>query len=539
MRVGGLGRRGAHGPVEGGSALAIFGWSKSKQPTPPDPQHPGGAPKAEGASTGEKAPTEASGASAAFSPEKARSFFDRGRKLEEAGQYEYAMTMWLTGMRSDPGSIEGLEGFFRCADRFRAGGDAKASRETERLAGGSTPIDRFLTAVLSWSMNPKAPDLAVRALVAAGDLGLSEVGRWIAPKAVVVLRNEDRPRKDMALRLKEACFKVGAVELALEAATVALRVDPTDNKLAAEVKNLSAEATMSKGGYEQTGQSGGFRTNVRDIDKQRKLEEGERVVKSASVIERVLAEAKAKYQASPADKPSVLAYVKALAERGRPEDEQAALEVLDSAYQSTQEFRFRKAAGDLRIRRARRELRALRESAAATPADAGLAQRVREAEASVLRSEIGELEAQIGAYPTDLSIRFELGKRYVEAGAHERAIEQLQLSKGDARLKAQSLSMLGQAFAAMDWQDEAIDTFRQALEGVTDPGDSAGLDLRYGLLGALGRRAETDRDLPSAEEAYKLASAIAIQQIGYRDIRARRDALKALLASIRAGEAGA
>lgn len=520
--------------------MAIFGWSKSKQPTPPDPQQPAGGSKGEAGAAGERGGAEGSGVSGgAFAPEKARSFFDRGRKLEEAGQYEYAMTLWLTGMRSDPGSMEGLEGFFRCADRFRAGGEGKASRETERLAGGSTPIDRFLTAVLSWSMSPKSPELAVRALVAAGDLGLTEVGRWIAPKAVVVLRNEDRPRKEMALRLKEACFKVGAVELALEAATVALRVDPTDNKLAAEVKNLSAEATMSKGGYEQTGQSGGFRANVRDIDKQRKLEESERLVKSASVIDRVLADAKAKYEASPGDKPSVLAYVKALAERGRPEDERTALEVLDAAYAGTQEFRFRKAAGDLRIRRARRELRALREGAAASPGDAALAERVREAEGAVLRSEIGELEAQIGAYPTDLSIRFELGKRYVEAGLHERAIEQLQLSKGDARLKSQSLSLLGQAFAAMEWQDEAIDTFRQALEGLTDASDAAGLDLRYGLLSALGRRAEAERDLPSAEEAYKLASAIAIQQIGYRDIRARRDALKALLASIRAGEAGA
>ena len=49
----------------------------------------------------------------------------------------------------------------------------------------------------------------------------------------------------------------------------------------------------------------------------------------------------------------------------------------------------------------------------------------------------------------------------------------------------------------------------------------------------LQMKAEQDRDLAAAEEADKLSSAIAIQQISYRDIRDRRDAIKTLILSLR------
>ena len=47
------------------------------------------------------------------------------------------------------------------------------------------------------------------------------------------------------------------------------------------------------------------------------------------------------------------------------------------------------------------------------------------------------------------------------------------------------------------------------------------------------RRAEAQKNLPAAEEAFKLASAIAIKQIGYKDVRDRRTRLQTLLKDLR------
>jgi hypothetical protein len=50
---------------------------------------------------------------------------------------------------------------------------------------------------------------------------------------------------------------------------------------------------------------------------------------------------------------------------------------------------------------------------------------------------------------------------------------------------------------------------------------------------ALETKSGTDKDLALAEEADKLASSIAIQQINYRDIRARRESIKKLIAELK------
>ena len=46
---------------------------------------------------------------------------------------------------------------------------------------------------------------------------------------------------------------------------------------------------------------------------------------------------------------------------------------------------------------------------------------------------------------------------------------------------------------------------------------------------------EAERDLPSAEEAEKIASGIAIKNLNFRDIRGRREALKKLVQALRMG----
>ena len=50
---------------------------------------------------------------------------------------------------------------------------------------------------------------------------------------------------------------------------------------------------------------------------------------------------------------------------------------------------------------------------------------------------------------------------------------------------------------------------------------------------ALQAKADTDNDVSLAEEADRLASMIARQQMSFKDIRTRREAIKALLVRLR------
>ena len=137
-------------------------------------------------------------------------------------------------------------------------------------------------------------------------------------------------------------------------------------------------------------------------------------------------------------------------------------------------------------------------------------------------------------YPTDLRRKFQLGLTLAGRGEHQPAIELYQVAQDDPKIKPQVLEAMGKSFLALDgWEDAAIDVFRQALTHVIDDSSETALDLRYGLLCALQGKAASERDADAADEADRLAGAIAMKKFNYKDIQDRRKDIKALLAEMR------
>ena len=492
--------------------MALFGRKKSDEN--------GAAPE-----TGEAKQPEP----VAFSPEKAQKFFDYAKNAAETGRHEYAMGLWLGGLKHDPASMYGLESFLKSAVNF----SGKPGKELFKAAEGKGPADKYVQALLNWGLKIGEPSLAVKAVQAAAKLDLGEQAHYIGEQALKLVAA--KPKKDHFVKLMEAFATVGAYELAVQAGDAAVRMDPSDGGLATDVKNMSARQTMSKGGFDQTGQEGGFRANIRDLDRQRQLEDAERIVKTEETIDRLIADAEAAFQQRPDDIPTIQNLAKRLLERGRPEDEQRAIRLLMKGFETTKQYRFRQDAGKIKLRQFRRSLGKYRDRAEANPDDEKAQQDYAEAKAKVANYEIAELKASVEAYPTDTSLKFELGRRYFESGDYDQAIALLQESKGDARYRAQSMALLAQAFGKMDWHDEAIATYRQALDGSSQFNEDLKLALRYGLMESLTGKADTERDLAVAEEAEKLASSIAIEQFSYREIREYREKLKKLVLDLKQG----
>ncbi len=489
--------------------MALFGFGKSSSESVSEPKKDAKQPPAAG-----------------YSPEKAAKFFEHARNRHETESFDYAMQLWLNGLKQDPLSMEGLTGFFNTAATFlNKGGKGVPKDVLKAITGDKSQVEKYLVSLLEWGCDPTNPSCAVRAAVNAADLGLREPGAWIAQRAFNFAANDKRPRKDLLVQLMGAASKIEAYELAVRAGDAAIAMDRSDAKLASEVRNMSAQATMTKGGYEKTGESGGFRSNVRDAAKQTRLEAEDRIAKTEETLDALLAAAKTDYEARPDDKPAIMKYVKYLLEKGRPEDELAAVDLLNMSYERFKEYRFKQLAGDLRIRQAKRKIAEAEKS--------GEADTMVAAKRGLLEVESAEFQERVAQYPSDLTLKFEYGKRLQESDRHEEAIAQFQESKIDTRLRAKSLYYLGVSFGAIDFNDEAIDTFRAALDLGGEQDENTKMALRYGLMLALMGRAAEQRSLGDAEEAGKLASSIAIQQINYRDIRAKREELKALTAKLR------
>ncbi|MBX3365591.1 MAG: hypothetical protein KF866_12610 [Phycisphaeraceae bacterium] len=474
-----------------------------------------------------------------FSPEKAKAFFDRAKTVHEATNYEYAMTLWLNGMRLDPTNLAAIEGYWKSAVAFENEPGSKLSKDTRKAFSGRGEIEKFLSAMLEWGVMPVEPSHPVAAAqalakVAAGSgLDFKPVARWLCERALGVVANQKKPRKDHYIKLMEASAALGIFEIAVRAGDAASRLDPGDTDLSTRTRNMAAQATMSTGGYDRTGEEGGFRSNIRDAEKQRRLDTGDRVVKTEDVKDQQVLDWERDYAGKPDDIPTINGYVRALLERGRPEDEKQAYTVLMKAYETTRQFTFRKKAGEIKMRQARRKLEEYLARAEANPQDEVAQSQAKQAERKYLEWELDEYRLQVANYPTDLSLKFELGVREYKLGNSEEAIALFQEAQHDPRNRTPSLMYLGLAFARMGWMDESVDTLRKAVEQHADVNDAMGMDLRYALMTILEKKAAQSRSLDDAQEAERLASSIAIQQISFKDIRERRDALKKLVAELR------
>jgi len=470
-----------------------------------------------------------------FSPEKATKFFEHARTVEETGNLQYAIQLWLNGLRWDPGSMTGLQGFFAAVPKFLNDPASKKGLDKDviKSVSGKTDVDKFLLAILEWALKPKEATLAVRAFEATAKVGQPEPTLWVGDRAFATAISQPKPRKDLIMKCCESFERVGSFDRAIKAAEAAHRVDPTDGQLGAYIRTLAAQATMARGGYERSGEAGGFRQNIRDADKQRMLEDSERIVKTDETIDRLLVAAVEEYKKRPTDLPTIDKLGKLLLERGRPSDEEKAWKLFMEAFEATKQFRFREQAGDIRIRQSRRKVVELQQMLEKAPENEMVQRMLAQQQTDHANLELEEHKLRVANYPTDLVRKFELGKRYYNAGRYNEAVELFQESQQDPKNRAPSLLYLGQSFLNIGWNDEAVETFRRGLE-MRETSAEMQLEMRYSLMVALQQKATETRDLATLEEADKIASGIAVQSISFKDIRARREQIKKALTELRA-----
>jgi len=483
-----------------------------------------------GGSSGNDGPDPAS-----YSPDKAHKFFEHARTAHDTANFEYAIQHWCNGMRQDPRLLEGLEGLFTSMSKFLETplGKKGPSKDTYRAIAGKADVDRYVAAVLEWSASPADLSLALRAAELAGKCLAGDAGIKVCDSAAKLTNAPaNKPKKENYLRLSDAYAKLNKPDKSVNAAEQALKVDPTDGELAAKIRSLAAAATMQRGGYDTAGTEGGFRNMIKDVDKQRQLIDQESIVKTDETLDSLIKNCEDDYAKRPTDQFAVEKLASRLLERGKPADEKRAHDILMKGFDDTHQVRFRLRAGELVIKEQKRKLADLRKMLDQAPDDP-LVKSMFETEGRLcVEKEIEEYKLRLKAYPTDVGPKYELARLYFGIENYEEAIALLQEIRNDPKHRAQILNMLGLSFLRIGFLPESVETFRQARE-FRDANAEMQLEIDYNLMIALRKLSENDGDLPSAEEAYKISSSIAIKLINYRDIRQQREAIGKLVQSLK------
>lgn len=485
---------------------------------------------------------EGEGAAAERTPQpvKAGIFFDHARTAHDTSNYEYAIQNWLNGLRQDWTSLIGLEGYLRSAQALVTENPKKGiSKDTVKAVTGDAnrDIDRLIQALLSYGVRSSDANEAVRVVEAAAKAKADPIVAYLGRHAMALLQNlpQAKQRKDPYVKLMEAFKAAQVYDMAVRASELAVKLDPADVQLATDLRNMMAANTMVQGGFNDTGVEGGYKRNIRNLDKQTELEERDRLSKTEDTKAKLVAEAKAAYDANPTDKVLIDRYGRALLEAGGAANELKAMSVYGNAAKDTRDFRFQQKADDIALTRARRAVEKAKADADAKPADAALRATYERMLGEANKKEEDNLRRAIAAYPTDVDLRFRLGRLMFNLQRYDEAIPPLQESQSDPRLRPQVLYFLGRSFNAIGgFEAEAVEILKAALQAHGDPDDDRGMDIRYELMNALVAKAEIERNLEVAEEADKIAGAIAIKRFGFRDIQDRRKSIKELIARLRA-----
>ncbi|MCK4873777.1 MAG: hypothetical protein KAS72_13730 [Phycisphaerales bacterium] len=468
-------------------------------------------------------------------PEKAARFFGRAGQMVVTEQYDYAIQLFIDGFRWDPTAVNQLDEFRKASNGYVNQGGKPAGLKEKAKFSGRLALEKYLRALFVWGKDPTGASAGIDAMKGAAELDLTEIAYRIGELAMNRVPTAKRgSQKDLYLKLMNLFAEIGGYDKAVEAGESAIRLDPENRKLILIVRSFSAEATITRAGYDEAGEAGGFRQFIRDDEKQQELIEAESLVKSEDAATRAIDRAAKAYKEDPLNQNNIRQYLRLLQERGLPEDESKALKVAEKAYADTQQFQFRRAAGEIRMKLARMKLRQLKAKAEAPDASAEDMDRFRKGKAALGKLELDEYEAQVKAYPTDLGLKFELGRRQYALGRHDEALATLQAAKGDPKRRAQVLYMLGQCFLKKSWLLEAVESFRNGIEAHFTDADDLGFNLRYALMSALESEARSNTDLDMAKEAFSIASSMAMEKIDYKDISDRRTALHALVNEMKA-----
>jgi TolA-binding protein len=446
---------------------------------------------------------------------KAEIFFERARKIAQTDNFDYAIDMYLEGLRRSPEAVE--EGHvplreLAIARRSRKAGKPTIADRIKRLRG-KTPLEQMINAEYLFAKDPDHAAYAGAMLKAAAAGGYNKTAKWIADLLFHINNTAERPSLQTYVLLKDTYWAIGQVDRAVMACQCAAKIKPGDTEIAAELKNLSAELAVSRGGYDKAGD---FTHSIKDRQAQEKLQAQEAVVKTESYRLAAVEQARRALEADPEKPARLFALAEALADMQADEAENEGIGLLEGAFEKTGDFTFKQRAGQLRIRQLKRKIRALKSPGGEGKGD--------DAAAAGLSSRLGALELEhyrscVEHYPTDATAKYEYAQRLFENKRYDEAIPLFQDSQRDPRHRTSAAERVGTCFLMKGWFADAVDVFTKAIETYPSEDDAVAKHLRY----SLARAHESAGDGCKALDLYRR---IAQMDFMYKDVRHRIDKIR-------------
>ena len=449
---------------------------------------------------------------------KAWAFFGKARKAAQTDNFDYAIDMYLEGLRWAPDALhDGHLPLYELAlQRRDKGGKKPSMMERVKRLRGKTALEQMLNAEYLLAKDPDHLPYGEAMLRAAVAGGYKKTAGWIANLVFQTNNAASKPSVQTYILLKDSYKSLGDLDKALAACQCARRLKPEDGELADEFKNLSAELTMARGKYDLEGD---FRQSIKDREAQEKLQAQQSVVKTKDYRLSAVEEARKAMAQNPNLPKNIFNLADALSQMQNDEAENEAIALLEDAYRTKDDFSFKKQAGQIRISQLKRKIRTARAALEANLRDEQAKIRLSESTRQLNNAKLEYCRLNVENYPTDLQAQYEYGICLLRNKRYDEAIPLFQEAEKDPRHKISAMNKIGQCFFMKGWFADAIDIFRQVIDLYEIKDDGMAKELQYNL----GRSYEEQGDTAKALEIYRK---IAQLDFAYKDVRHRVDRLR-------------
>jgi tetratricopeptide (TPR) repeat protein len=443
--------------------------------------------------------------------DKARTFFSRAQEIAQRDNFDYAISMYIEGLRLDPDNLTQGHLPLRELALLRQSRNGKKASVIEKIkySRGKDALEQMLNAEYLFAKDPDHLSYLQAMLKAAYTGGYTKTTQWLADLLFVATNASENPSVHAYVLLKDAYASIGQYEKAIVTCKRASELKPSDHELSDEFKRLSAELTVAKGKYDQEGD---FRKAIKDSETQRKLQASDSVVKSDDFREALIRDARAQHAKNPTLSQNIFNLANTLSQTETDEAENEAIELLEDAYSSSRDFSFRQRAGEIKINQLKRNLRKVRRAADSAQQAADLLGRLNQAQ-------LDHWQEVVENYPTDLHAKYEYADRLLANKQYEQAIPLFQEAQRDPRRKILAMGKIGVCFFLKGWTTDAMEIFQQAMNSYELKDDAIAKDLQYNL----GLCYEKLGDREKALEIYRKIAQI---DFGYRDVSKRVDRLR-------------
>ena len=449
---------------------------------------------------------------------KARAFFESAGKVAETNNFDYAVDMYLEGLRCAPDALQ--EGHIPLCEmalrRQGKGGKKPSMLERVKHLRGKTALEQMLNAEYLFVKAPDHLPYSEAMLKAAVAGGYKKTASWIANFVFQANNAAEKPSLQTYVLLKDSYEAIGEFDKAAAACQHACRLKPDDGELADEFQRLSAELTVARGKYDQEGD---FRQSIKDRESQEKLQAQESVVKTEDYRLSAVEEAREAMAQEPNLPRNIFNLAEALSDLRGDEAENEAIKLLEDTYKTKRDFSFKQRAGQLRIKQLKRKIKEAETALATKGGDARAESKAAELSAQLNGTELEHYRLCVENYPTDLRAKYEYGVRLVRDEKYDEAIPLFQEAQRDPRHKISAMDKIGFCFFMKGWFTDAIDVFTRAIDSYEIKDDSIAKELRYNL-------ARSYQEQGNTEKALEIYRKIAQLDFAYKDIHQQINKLR-------------